>query len=296
MSRLEIIDAQLHAYGPDTPERPWDPGYGANGGTAARVRAAMASHVVTPESLVAMMEAVGVEAAVLVNPSVYGWDNRFSLDAAAAHPSRFGVIGLVDPARPDVDEQVASWREQTGALGVRVVLLSPEHASRLEAGGYEPLLAAAERHRVPVCVFAPRHLDLVAAIARARPDLQLVVDHLGLAQPPLMDPDDPPFADLGSLLALAEHANVAVKCTAAPTLSGEPYPFADLWPHLHRVLDAFGIERTLWGSDVTRVQGMHTYADAVGFVLHGDELTTAEKAELMGGTLRRVLRWNPVRS
>jgi len=287
---MELVDAQLHAYERDSPERPWDPNYG-RGGTAARVRAAMASHVVTDEYLLAMMEAVGVDAAVLVNPSIYGWDNSYSLELAERHPGRFGVVGLVDPAAPDVDEKLAGWRDQPGALGVRVVILSEEHERRLEAGGYEPIFAAAERHGVPVLLFTPRLLRVVGTIARAHADLQLVVDHLGLVQPPLMEPEEDRFADLPQLLALGELENVAVKCTGAPTLSREPYPFSDLWPHLERVIEAFGPERVMWGSDITRVQGMHTYCEAASFMRHTDQLSADEKALVMGASLRRLLRW-----
>lgn len=88
---------------------------------------------------------------------------------------------------------------------------------------------------MPVCVFAPAILRELGGLAAALPDLQLVVDHLGLPQPPLVPPDRPePFGRLPELLSLARRPNVAVKLTGAPTLSRQRYPFADLWPHLHR--------------------------------------------------------------
>jgi len=49
-----------------------------------------------------------------------------------------------------------------------------------------------------------------------------------------------PFADLPKLLALAAHANIAVKISGACTLSHEPFPYKDLWDPLGRIFDAFG--------------------------------------------------------
>jgi predicted TIM-barrel fold metal-dependent hydrolase len=148
----------------------------------------------------------------------------------------------------------------------------------------------AERQQVPVFVFCPRILPEIEKVARAHPGLQLIVDHFGLPQPPLMDADPEPFETLPQLLAMAELPNVAVKFSGAPTLSKEPFPFVDLWPHLRQVVDAFGPERLIWASDYQRVKD-HTYAEALAFVRDTDELTDEEKEWILGKAARRVLRW-----
>jgi predicted TIM-barrel fold metal-dependent hydrolase len=104
-----------------------------------------------------------------------------------------------------------------------------------------------------------------------------------------MDPGPEPFASFAQLLALAELPNVAVKCSGAAALSAEPYPFADLWPHLHALLEAFGLGRVMWGSDATRVASLHTYREALNQITETTELTAAEKRELLGGTARKLL-------
>jgi hypothetical protein len=47
----------------------------------------------------------------------------------------------------------------------------------------------------------------------------------------------------------------------------------------------------MWGTDITRVAGLHSYAEAVGAMLSAEELSPSELALVMGGALRRVLRW-----
>jgi L-fuconolactonase len=129
-------------------------------------------------------------------------------------------------------------------------------------------------------------------VARANPDLQLIVDHLGLAQPhgtQALAAD--PFAGLDELLSLAKYPNIAPKLSGAPTLSAEAYPYEDLWPHLHRVLEAFGPERVMWGSDFSRTRQRHSYAEALDFLRDSEELTTSERDLLLGATARRLLGW-----
>ena len=73
----------------------------------------------------------------------------------------------------------------------------------------------------------------------------------------------------------------------------DPYPFAEVWPFLHRYVEAFGAERLMWGSDYTRCRGMHTYSEAVNFLRYTDELGESDKEQILGKTLRSILHWNP---
>jgi len=65
--------------------------------------------------------------------------------------------------------------------------------------------------------------------------------------------DEAAFADLGALLALAKHPNIAVKATGAPSHSSAPYPYRNIHDGLHRIYDAFGPKRFFWGTDITRM-------------------------------------------
>ena len=55
------------------------------------------------------------------------------------------------------------------------------------------------------------------------------------------------------LLALAKNPNVAVKASGAPSYSSEPYPYRNIQPYIRQIYDAFGPERTFWGTDITRM-------------------------------------------
>jgi L-fuconolactonase len=152
------------------------------------------------------------------------------------------------------------------------------------------------------------HLPKVASIVERYPGLTLVIDHIGMRQPPMDQTDDPPFARLQELLDLARFPNIYVKLCGIPAMSKEPFPYRDTEDALRRIVDAFGAERLMWGSDATRFvgrvglhryqlspieeyPGKHHYADALFYIRESPILTPAEKEAILGGTLQRVLGW-----
>jgi predicted TIM-barrel fold metal-dependent hydrolase len=82
---------------------------------------------------------------------------------------------------------------------------------------------------------------------------------------------------------------VTVKLTSLPLLSRERYPHADVWPHLRRVIAAFGPGRLMWGSDQTVFD--HDYGETVDVIRETGELGEEDKALILGATLRRVWDW-----
>lgn len=289
---MQIIDAQLHVWEHDHAGRPWDRAAVQGYIEACRRWGHEVSETdtVTHEELIRRMDAVGVDGALLVTFGVYyPLDNSYALEAAAAHPDRFAVVGRLDATAANVVELVSSFAAQAGSVAVRVLALDDDTCARLRAGAFDRLLAATEAQGLALCLYPSRCPSDCERVARAFPDLQIVIDHLGLPQPPVAALAADPFRALPEVLALARFENVAVKLTGAPTLSRERYPFADLWPHLHAVLDAFGPARVMWGTDTTRT-GL-SYAHELGYLRDTDELSPSEKELVLGGSLRRVFRW-----
>ena len=95
------------------------------------------------------------------------------------------------------------------------------------------------------------------------------------------------------LIALAACPNVAIKLSAFPSMSSEPYPFKDLWPRIRQLIEVFGLERLFWGTDFTRVASLLSYTEGVNYIVESDEFSASEKAMLMGGSVRRYFNWPP---
>lgn len=277
---MVTIDAQVHAYERNHPGRPW----------------AAALHgppEVTGGDMVAAMDAVGVDGALLVSPfTMYRYDAGYAVDVRAAHPGRFGLIKPVDPNDPGVADTVARWAATDGAVAIRI-MMTQGVSTDADDPGINRVLAAAARHALPVNLLCWGRLGQAGLLAARNPGTTLVIDHLGLQQP--FEPPVPaePFADLPKLLALAAHGNVVVKVTGACTLSHEAFPYKDLWDPLCRIFDAFGFGRCMWGTDWTRAVEFLTYEQGVEAFRVTDRLSDGDRAALMGGTLRRVYNWSP---
>src|SRR5271156_6737128 len=273
------LDAQVHAYARNHPGRPW---VGTLYGPAE----------VTGDQMVAAMDAVGVDGAVLVSPfSMYRYDASYALEVYAAHPNRFRLIKPVHPTAPAVVDTIADWARTTGTVGIRVFLRDNVSTDPADPG-INRVLAAAARRSLPVNLACTGRLEQAGQLASRTPDTRLGITHPGLPQPHEPPAPAEPFADLPKLLALAAHNNIAVKISGACTLSHEPFPYKDIWDPLFRVFDAFGFDRCMWGTDWTRAVGMLTYEQGVEAFRVTDRLFDSERAALMGDTLRRVYNWH----
>jgi L-fuconolactonase len=60
---------------------------------------------------------------------------------------------------------------------------------------------------------------------------------------------------------------------------------------LLRVVEAFGKERVMWGSDTTQTVGHHSWAESLYYIRDTPELSDDEKRWILGGSLRKVLDW-----
>ena len=278
-TRTPVVDVQVHAYERNSPERPW-------------VGYLQGPDEVTGDDMVAAMDAVGVDGALLVSPySMYGYDASYALDVYAQHPGKFALIRPFDPESESIDDEMAEWTGTPGVVGARIMLARMDFGG--DHAGLNRIMAAGGRAGVPVNVMASGKLDILRELARNNPDTVTVIDHVGLAQP--FEPPAPPdtFGDLDAVLSLAELDNVVIKISGACTLAQEPFPYPDIWEPLRRIFDAYGIERCMWGTDWTRAINVLTYEQGVEAFRVTDELSDSERSELMGGSLTKIYKWSP---
>jgi L-fuconolactonase len=265
---MHIVDAQLHLWGANTPERPWPPG---------RERDAQRPYPISTETLLFEMDLANVSRAILVPPSWEGDRNDLALEAARRYPDRFAVMGRVALQDPSSRALVADWKKQPGMLGMRFTFHNEHNRPFLTDGTADWLWPAAERHAIPLMVLAPGSLESIGRIAERHPALRVVIDHAGLhvrgKAPRVLE-------DLPAVCALAKHPNVAVKASGLPALSAQPYPFRDLHDAVRRLFDAFGPRRTFWGTDLSRMPC--TYRECI-------DLFTKELPWLKGEDLEWVM-------
>jgi L-fuconolactonase len=276
---MPTIDVQVHAYERNHPGRPW-------------VGQLHGPQSANGEEMTAAMAAVGVDGAILVSSfNLYRYDPGYALQVYAKYPERFRVVTPVDPTNPAIDDVVMDWAKTKGAVGVRI-MLRDEQLSDPSDPRLNRAFAAAGKYGLPVNFLCWGRLDDGADLVRRNPNTVIVIDHLGLLQPNQPPPLAEPWADLAKLLALAAYPNVRVKISGACTLSREPYPYHDIWDPVLKIIDAFGIDRCMWGTDWTRTSGMLSYEQGVAPFRNTSRLSDGDKAKLMGGTLENVYGWS----
>ncbi|MBV9862584.1 MAG: amidohydrolase [Alphaproteobacteria bacterium] len=273
-----IVDAQVHIWAADTPERPWP------GGRSTPHQ----PEPLTAEKLLGLMDAAGVDRAVIVPPSWEGDRNDLALAAAQRHPDRFAVMGRLPLEKPESRGLVEGWRQQPGMLGMRFTFHIPAHKAWLSDGTADWLWPAAERAGIPLMVLPPGSLPLIDRVAERHPGLRLVIDHLALSSRGAKD--DAAFADLPNLLALARRPNVAVKATSLPSYSTEAYPYKGLHKYVRQVYDAFGPSRMFWGTDISRLPCSYAQAIAM-FTEELAFLSDSDKEQIMGRAICDWLGW-----
>lgn len=189
-----------------------------------------------------MLGTLGVERAVLIQPSVYGTDNRAMLDAMAQAGDRFRGVAVVDDAVTDAD------LEKMHAAGVRGVRINVVDVA--EDKGVIPMASLrrlAERIKplgwhVEFLMHADEFPDLDAQFADFPVDI--VLGHLGYMR------TDKGLGAPGfqALLRLMRTGRCWVKLTGPYRISVGGIPYSDVTPFAHALIDA-APQRVIWGTD-----------------------------------------------
>ena len=230
-----IVDTHVHIWEIDPPRYPIGPtapGWNSEPDEPA-----------TADELIADMDANEVDYSVIVQTSWSTWDNGYMADSVVRFPDRFIGHGMIDPQDPDNADQVRYWMQKRGLVGFRFhPMYYPDEQILLTAQNDPMWEVLAGSGAVVQFHMRPADAVQVAEIARRFPRLKLLIDHM--AYPDLQE-DAQVFAPI---VELARFANVHVKISDVKGRSAEEFPFADIHPFIRQLLDAFGAERSLWGT------------------------------------------------
>lgn len=274
---MDIVDSQVHA---------WRRG----DGDAARDPSGMG---VEAPDLLRELDAAGVAAAVVVSPnSIYDNDSAFALETAGRAPDRLWAVGPVDLEAADPAGFVRRWATDARAAGLRLVFRGAANSDLVASASARAALRAMEELRIPLCIWAPADPAVVETVARDHQDLQVIVDHTGVAFSAPMT-GTRLEEDGRAVLELARHPNVAVKLTGIPALSAEGFPYKDVWPWAGALLESFGPRRAMWGTDWTRVRGRASYPESLGWITESGLLDRAGLGAVLGATARSIYRRLP---
>jgi len=225
------------------------------------------------------------------------------------HPQRFAYVLRVDRSDPEAASIIRMVKDAPHARAIRILPgLTAGELAAFAAGAYDEMFTVAMQCRLPVFVFIPGQVQLMARYLTKFPGLQFIVDHCGMPIEENVSFLDAPTPDQGgaarlsladriayfdTVLRLAEFPNVALKWSHAQgmfQISG--YPFAGLIPYLRKAVDRFGANRIMWASDNGGNQTGESWAELLYYIKACPELTADEKEWLLGRTVRTILNWH----
>jgi predicted TIM-barrel fold metal-dependent hydrolase len=272
-----IVDAQVHLWKANTPDRPWLPD-----------RVAQLPEPFLIEQLAPMMDEAGVDRAVIVPPSWEGDRNDYALEAVRRYPARFAVMGRIPVNDPNTAKLLPDWKKQPGMLGIRLTFHPPQW-SWLTDGSVDWFWPLAEKYRLPV-MFYGAPMAHFARVAERHPQLTMIADHLGVTGE--MVKQGKLSEGVKETVTLAKYPNVSVKLSTTPFYSSESYPFRDMTQHIRRLFDAFGPRRCYWGTDLTNSYRKATYRQRIThFTETLDFLSDEDKEWIMGRAIVERLGW-----
>ena len=274
------IDAHQHFWDPARASYPWMVGEALD-----PIRRPF-----TPEDLVPELAAERISGTVLVQTISSLDETREFVGLAARWNFIWGVVGWADLTSPTVGDDLDALAAGPGGerlVGIRHQVHDEDDPEWLLRADVRRGLAAVQRRglRYDLLVRAreiPAAVDTVAAFE----NLQFVLDHI--AKPRIADGSDPEWR--GRLPALTALPNVAVKLSGMVTEANwSSWSAADLRPFTESIVEWFGIDRLMFGSDWP----VCLLAASYGGVVRGLEdalghLSPSDKERIFGLNAQRV--------
>ncbi|WP_420329005.1 amidohydrolase family protein [Mameliella sp.] len=200
-----------------------------------------------PADLVPVLAETRAESAVLVHGPATVKHVHYCLDLCRQHEIFRSVVGWVDLRDPDCAAQLALQASDPAFRGVRFTpMLDADPEGYLRSDGAQTICAALQTGGHLVEILAPQPLfGAVADLARAFPDLPVVLAHFGL-------PDGAPESYDSWRQAMSDLArlpNVHVKLSGLP-LTGDVQTDTDMTQsHIAAMLALFGTDRLMYASN-----------------------------------------------
>jgi len=206
-------------------------------------------------------------------------ETRWLLEMARKHPFIKGIVGWVDLCSEKLNAQLDEFSSNPGLVGVRHVIHDePDDDFMLRPAFIKGIEKLGRYNLTYDLLLFPKHLQRAVELASLFPEQKFVLDHISkpFIKAGILDP----WKD--EIAALAARTNVWCKISGMVTEADhEHWKYEDFLPFLDAVVEAFGTDRIMLGSDwpVCRLAGeYHQVMDIP--VRYFSGLDSAEKEKI----------------
>jgi len=234
-----------------------------------------------PDAYAAASAGTGITHTVFMetSPDDPHWREEITTVYAMAEDPASPITGVITNCRPE-HEGFESFLEETAhprRVGLRRILhTAPDDLSRSERFRENVRLAGRRGLTFDMCFFE-RQLPIALELARACPDVRLILDHCGVPdiRSGKMDPWHGYIRDLAALPNV--HCKVSgVLAYCDPAHAG----IEAVRPYVEHVIECFGWERVVWGSDwpvVTITSTLRDWVEVSRAIVAGEDPANQRK-------------------
>lgn len=235
-----------------------------------------------PADLAPHLKESGIDATIAVQARQSAEETAFLLELAKDNPNICGVVGWVDLQADGLEATLAELAAHPKLCGVRhLVEDESDSAFMLKPEFLRGVAALADYDLTYDFLVKPHQLPQAIAVAAQFPDQKFVLDHI--AKPLIKESHMLPWA--AHIAELASYANVWSKVSGLVTEANwQSWQADDFTPWLDHILECFGANRLMFGSDwpVCTLAGSYGQVNSIvsDFV---SNLSDNDQAAILGG-------------
>jgi L-fucono-1,5-lactonase len=242
-----------------------------------------------PSGLKTELKRSGFQGSIAVQARQTLEETQWLLELADQNAFIKGVVGWVDLCSPDVEQQILKFVKNPRFVGVRHIIQDEaDEAFMLRADFSNGLYNLQKYDLTYDLLIFPRHLPNAVKLVARFPDLRIVIDHL--AKPVIKKQIISPWRE--GLIELAHYPNTWCKISGMVTEADwQNWKYDDFVPYLDTVLDSFGPERVLFGSDWPVCTLAGNYQQVLSIVLrYIEKYSVEQQSAISGENARKVYK------
>jgi len=251
-----------------------------------------------PEHMLAHMDWVGIDKAVLYQGHIYGRLNDYLADCVRKWPGRFAAVAQLDESKASEESQLNELKRSIRVLGLKGLFFEVPRQPGVDDERFFPLWDEMLNLKVPLVLelgrppTAEQYLEVVSRVARVMkkfPDLKAIITVMGSN---IRDQKDAEYVDIPEkILKLIRLPNVWYEIgylLGFDKFDEYPYPLAQKMTR--EAYMAVGVDKLMWGADMPMLMRTCTYRQAIDFVRrHCNFLSEAEKELVLGENASKLL-------
>lgn len=234
----------------------------------------------TADELATLLNANSIDGTVLVQAAPTVAETRYMLSIADRNDFIKGVVGWVDFETDDTLEILSELADEPKLVGIRPMIQDIADNDWMLKEQFAPVYQQLiSKNIVFDALTLPKHLANLKQLIERHPDLKVVIDH---ASKPEIEAGQ--FDEWATQMAdIASMSNADVKLSGMVTEAGSDWSVKQLKPYVDHLLEHFGPQRMIWGSDwpvCTLASTYDQWCDATSQLI--DELSDSDKADILG--------------